>query len=230
MDKVAIDKARAVFYGFFSTIFAFDFTEEKFLQMVEYLKILEHYPLDEQSEMALKNMARRVNSRGFEPLKSESDTLFFNPLGGKVPMTASFILEQRDDGNKRVEMIDLVQSSPFRRDEKVFMEHEDHIEFICGFLQRIILLESEGDQGEAKLSQKVFVSILNPMVDEFCSRVLEHNESAFYRQAALALESFVEFERLYLGVEKPEEVGAREEYSLAGKDAPKRTRAGCLQQ
>jgi len=227
MDTQAIDKARIVFYGFFSSLFSFTFNEENFQHIKTCLDQLCHAPLDEQSELAFKNMKRRVEKRGFAALKSESDRVFYNFLEAPVPMTASFILEGRDDGAKRVEMIDYLQESAYRRNSSEYKEHEDHIEFILLFLQRMIIEELEGKAGARGLFLKVFVNILNPMLDEFLEGLAEHRHSSFYRQAALALASFLAFERLYLYVGKPQPQSKPKNHAGSSKDG-RRAETGCI--
>lgn len=228
MDIQAINKARILFYGYFSALFSFHFTEEKFSYIKATLDFLSTHPIDEQSELAFKNMKRRVQTRGFEALKNESDRVFCNPLLGSVPMTASFILEQRDDGHKRIEMIDYLQQSSFRRNSGEYKEHEDHIEFILLFLQRLILQEMEGNEEAEKLFRNVFAHILNPMVDEFQRRLANHEQSSFYRQAVIAFESFIEFERVFLDVGQPLPVQQQQTVPKANLNQEQRTQAGCI--
>lgn len=228
MDTQAINKARIVYYGFFSSLFAFDFSEEKFNHLCSSLDMLASHPFDKQSGVALKNMKRRVETRGYQPLKNEIDKVFYNPMAVTVPMTASYIQEQRDDGAKRVEMIDYVNATPYRRNSEQFTEHEDHIEFIFGFLQRLIIEELEGDTAAGELFRTVFANVLNPMIDEFGEKLSCHTHSSFCRQAALVLESFMELERLYLDIPRP---GANPKARYVVRNPEKqqpRTQAGCL--
>jgi len=190
--------------------------------------MLERHPIDDQSGVALKNMKRRVETRGFQALKSESDRVFYSPMASSVPMTASYIMEQRDDGTKRVEMIDYLNASTYRRNSEKFQEHEDHVEFIFSFLQRLIIEELEGNQLARMQFRDVYANILNPMIDDFRKKLFAHEHSSFYKQAALALESFIELERLYLDIAK---TGADARSRVPGQkeeEKPMRTQAGCL--
>ena len=204
MDNSAINKGRIVYYALFSSLFAFDLNLDNFETAVRALDLLSKNPIDEQSEKAFSNMQRRLLKGGFSALKKENDRVFCDPTTTFVPMTASFYHEQCDNGNKRIEMIDYLLQSRFRRNDDVFKEHEDHIEFIMSFIRQLIEQELEGDESCRELALKVFGNVLNNMVDSFGDRLFRHEKSFFYKQAVLAFRSFIEFERMYLNLGKPE--------------------------
>ncbi len=203
MESTAINKARIVYYGLFSSLFSFNMKEDKYKKIVQYVDILSTSPIDEQTEKALINIKRRIKKGGYIAVKMESDRIFFNPTTTFIPMTASYYIEHRDNGNKRIEMINYVFESKFRRDTDQFKEHEDHIEFILLFIQKLIHEELEGDTSAPILARKVFSHILNEMIDDFSLNLFNHEKSFFYKQIALALRSFIDFERLYFNVQKP---------------------------
>lgn len=228
MDNTTINRARIVYYGLFSSLFSFSMGKEKYDTIVRAVNILHQNAIDDQSEKALDNMKRRLKKGGFTALEQESDRVFFSPTTAFVPMTASFYHEQRDDGKKRVEMIDYLLQSTFRRNTKTYKEHEDHIEFVMQFLQKLIEQELQGNQTAGLLAKKVFANILNPMVDEFADTLFRHDKSHFYKQAVLALRSFIDFERLYLNIPQPEtsESRAMRKKELDKGKEPSRT---CIQ-
>ncbi|MFV0439093.1 MAG: molecular chaperone [Desulfopila sp.] len=203
MDTVAIDRARVVYYSFFSSLYAFVLDEEKFAAIVRGAELLAANPIDEQSARAFANMRRRLQKGGYAALRRESDRVFASPITALVPMTASFYHEQRDDGRKRVEMIDYVRQSKFRRNDAVYREHEDHIEFVLLFIGRMIEEGLAGDVGANQLARTVFYHILNEMVDQFGDALFACEQSFFYKQTVLALRSFIACERLYLDVSPP---------------------------
>ena len=209
MDNTAINRARIVYYGLFSCLFSFRMGREQYDTIVRAVNILHRNSIDEQSEKALDNIKRRLKKGGFEALEQESNRVFFSPTTAFVPMTASFYHEQRDDGKKRVEMIDYLLQSKFRRNTNTYKEHEDHIEFVMQFLQKLIEQEVEGDASAGLLARKVFANILNPMVDDFADNLFRHDKSFLYKQAVLALRSFIDCERLYLNIPKPENSESR---------------------
>lgn len=203
MDSVGINKARIVYYGLFSSLFSFCMGQDEFANIVKALDILSANPIDEQSEKAFTNMKRRLEKGGYIALKNESDRIFYNPTTTFVPMTASYYIEKRDDGTKRMEMLSYVLESKFRRNTNQFKEHEDHIEFVLLFMQKLINEELQGDASAHLLSKKVFATVLNGMIDEFGDNLFNHEKSYFYKQAALALRSFIDFERLFHNIARP---------------------------
>lgn len=204
MDNAAINRARILYYGLFSSLFSFSMGAEKYQTIVSAVDILRRNPMDEQSEKALSNMQRRLAQGGYAALQKECDRVFHSPTTVFVPMTASYYHEQRDGGRKRVEMIDYVLKSKFRRNAETYKEHEDHIEFVMRFLQQLIVAELQGDTAARLLAAQVFSNILNEMVDEFADNLFRHEQSFFYKQVVLALRSFIDFERIYLNISRPE--------------------------
>lgn len=210
MDTIAINKARIVYYGLFAALFACNLDRERYHIITQSIGILAANPIDEQSAKAFANMKRRLDKSGYSGLVNERDRLFFSPTTAFVPMTASYYHEQRDDGRKRVEMIDYVQESSFRRNGERYTEHEDHIEFMLLFIQRLIEQDIAGDGGARRLADKIFANILNPMLEPFGETLYRHEQSFFYKQAVLALRSFIEFERTFLNIPPPARETARQ--------------------
>lgn len=203
MDRKAINKARIVYYSFFSSAFSFNFTRESYSVIKNMIALLAKNPVDDETAEALGNLKSFLEEGGYETVKNESDLLFFSPTEAFLPMTASFYHEGRDDGSMRLEMLDYVYASHYRRNTEEFKENEDHLEFIFLFMQRLITDEMEGKPESALLSQKVFTNILNNIIDGFTSNLIHHAKSRFYRYVAVVLHSFVQIERLLLGIEAP---------------------------
>lgn len=212
MDRNHINNARVVYYQLFSSLFAFDIKDDDYKTAVNCIEILAKSPLDEESEKALVQIKKKLTNLGYDGLKEESDMVFYNPLTTLVPMTASYFSEHRDDGLRRVEMIDYLLKSPFRKDSDKYKENEDHIEFICLFMATIIQDEIAGKEYAVGLSGQLFSSILNPMVNPFFDTLFIHEKSDMYRHVALLGRSFFEFERVFHDVEEPVAVNA-EDYS-----------------
>jgi len=203
MDKIAINKARSVYYGLFASLLTGFDRPYELETIMQTISLLLENPVDEHSHKALENMLMMLKDGGLEALKEESDKVFFNPYEGFIPVTASYYDEKRDDGKKRLEMVNYVLSSKFRRDTDTFKELEDHIGFILLFMQKLIEEEAKGDAKAHDLSNKVFTTILNGFVDDFIFNLHHHESSCFYEELAVVLQVFVELERLYLGVSKP---------------------------
>ncbi|TKB09432.1 hypothetical protein FCL48_10805 [Desulforhopalus sp. IMCC35007] len=215
MDRTSINKARSVYYGMFASLFAFNFNESHHDSIIAAVNVLAEHPMDEESGMALKAMIQQLEALTFEGLKNEGNQIFFSPTTSHVPMTASFYDEKRDDGKKRVAMMNYVLNSNYRRNTDIFKENEDHIEFIALFLKTLIEEEIKGQEYAQCLAREVFEQILNPMIDTLSEKVFNHENSLFYKNAAIVLRSFAEFERLFLNVSRPA-VSAYDE--IAGPD------------
>lgn len=203
MNKEAINKARAVYYGLFASLLTF-FENKNDLEVIrKTINMLASNPLDEASFSAFSNMQNLLITKEYAFLKEESDKVFFSPYAAYIPVTASFYVESRDDGKMRLAMVNFVLSSKFRRDNDKFKELEDHIGFIVLFMQKLIEDELSGNEESAQLSREVFVNILNPFVDEFIAALYAHEYSHFYQEFAVVMQSFIALERLYLDVKKP---------------------------
>ncbi len=202
-NKHEIDKARSVYYGLFASLLTGISDDEKLNLAKKTIDLLASNPFNNECSIAFTNMQNLLISSEREKFKEEANDLFFNPYVSGIPVTASYWIEGRDDGRKRLDMVNFVLSSKFRRNEENFKELEDHISFIMSFMQKVIELELEGDKKSGELAKKVFDEILNPFVDEFAEAVFEHQDADFYRNLMVVLESFVAFERLYFGVSKP---------------------------
>ncbi|NPA74406.1 MAG: hypothetical protein GXO12_06810 [Epsilonproteobacteria bacterium] len=203
-DREAINRARALYYGLFASLFAF-VKEDRFKGLKESLEILKENPLEDNSKKALENMYSILSSQGLEFVQDEFDAVFYDLSSDPVPTTASFYEEERDDGKKRLLMVNFVLKSKYRRDSENFSDLEDDIGFIFSFLSRLIEDEAKGDEKAKELEIAVFEKVLNEFVDDFIENVYMHENSAFYQEAALLLKVFVEFERVFLDIRRPKE-------------------------
>ncbi|BHH82876.1 TorD/DmsD family molecular chaperone [Desulforhopalus sp. 52FAK] len=205
MDHEAINKARIIYYGMFASLFAFNFDKKNYATVVESVDILSAQPMDDESGEALECMKEILHSRSYQEVKDESDLVFFSPTTSLIPTTSSFYDEQRDDGRKRVDMMNYVLASKFRKNSETFKENEDHIEFISVFMQKLIEEQLQGNDGSGNVAKNVFENILNHMLDPLSKKLYEHENGDLYRYAAVVLDSFTQLERLYLGVAQPDE-------------------------
>lgn len=203
MNRNDINKARIVYYQLFSSLFSFNMEENDYDTILRSVEILRKNPIDQESGKALDSLYLSLQRDKYASLKDESDLIFYNPLTSIVPMTASFYSEGRDDGHKRVEMINYLIQSPFRRDSKKYRENEDHIEFSCLFMSYIIEEELHGKEYAMDLSKNVFISIFNEMINPFFETLFGHEKSVFYRHVAIIARSFFDFERVFFDVAPP---------------------------
>ncbi|CAG37713.1 TorD/DmsD family molecular chaperone [Desulfotalea psychrophila] len=208
MDLNSINKARTVYYGLFASLFAFNMSEDHFKNIVHSVDRLSNAPIDDQTGVALTLLKESLESGGYSGLKNENDMVFFSPTTSFTPMTASYYSEERDDGKKRVEMMNYVLQSKFRRNSDEYKENEDHIEFICLFMQKLIYDELQGEKHSQCLGKNIFKDILNDMLNPLCQRLAEHENSHIYGQVAIILKSFADIERLFFDINAPAIVDA----------------------
>jgi len=90
MDKKSVNKARSIYYGFFSKMFVFTPNTDRFNGVLEALDVLIANPLDENSGEALKEVKECMLTFGNEGLSNEFDDIFSNPTTQTLRDTASF--------------------------------------------------------------------------------------------------------------------------------------------
>ncbi len=204
-EKKEINRARALYYGLFSELFAFVLKDERYIKTLDLIELLSKNPLDENSKTAFKNMKNIIDSKGFKFLEDEYDALFYDLSSDPVPTTASFYNEDRDDGKKRLLMVNYLLQSKYRKDDKKFTDLEDDIGFIFSLMQKLIEDEVKEDEKSAFLEKEIFKNVLNEFVDEFIENVYMHENSVFYQEAVILLKIFIEFERVFLDIQKPKQ-------------------------
>ncbi len=212
IDNQKLNKARVLYYGLFSSVFSFINSKSDYEKVIHTIEFLSQNPIDENSKVAFASIKDFFEKKGFEGLKEENNNLFFSPSTSFIPVTASFYEEDRDDGQKRVEMSGYVLKSNFRKNNESFKESEDHISFIFAFLQKVIEQDIKNDKNQLVLD--VFSNILNTIVDRFIENVYFHESSVFYKNIAVILKVFIELERVYLDVKKVETTNIRVQQEL----------------
>ena len=198
-----IYRARALYYSFFANFFVIGAKIENYFELLSLLNILKDNALDEESQKALEKIYEMLDKTSNQSLIEEFDDIFYNPNGKKIRLTASYYSEGVESGKKRVEMIGFVAKTKLRRDEKNFHEYEDSIGFILSFMAELSNLLANGEEAYENISHCVFSQILNEFVDEFAKEIYEYENSKIYKELMIALHSFIEFERVFLDVNKP---------------------------
>ncbi len=203
IDKKALNPARSVYYGLFSMLFVFSEEKERFDKVCEILDVLIKNPLDESSKKACIDLKFFIENEGKEALSDEFDLLFNVPSGEVVRTTASFYDEGFESGRKLVEVKNFLAKTEIRRDEKHYKESEDSIGFLVTFMHELIELIIKGKEEYENLQHCLFAEILNGFLDEFIDSLYNNSNAKAYKEVAVILNSFLEFERLYFGVSKP---------------------------
>lgn len=203
MNKEAVNKARSLYYGFFSKMLVFTENKNRFDGLKEALDIMIANPMDENSAEALKEINEFVNFDNYEVLVSEYDDIFHNPESAVVRNTASFYDEGVESGKKRVVVKDFLAKTKIRRDEKHFKEPEDSVGFLVTFMHELIELIVSGEKSYDTLQHCLFTEVINEFIDEYIEALYEHEKSNAYKSLAVVLNAFIAFERLYFDVSKP---------------------------
>jgi len=231
MSQNNMNKARVVYYGLFSAVLSFLETDKNYENIKNTIDFLNENPLETHSEKALLEMKNFLEKESFKGLQAESNLVFFSPSTTYIPVSASFYDEARDDGKKKIEMLSYISESTFRRDESVYKEAEDNIGFILTFIHKLLensLDNNEKSENSEELAKKVFANILNETIDPFLTNLYNHENADFYKNLALLLKIFMEFERHYYSLTTPVEKEIKETIrpntKVKKKDAVKRAK------
>ena len=96
----------------------------------------------------------------------------------------------------------ILARTDIRRDEAKFKENEDNVGFVFALMSEFIARESELElYGE--LEEQLFKEIINQNIDEFINDLFNHESSEIYKDVAVLLQGFIEFERVVLSAPRP---------------------------
>ena len=203
MNKEAVNKARSLYYGFFSKMLVFSTNDDRFSGVKEALDVMIANPMDDNSCEALKEIKEFFETSGEQSLSDEYDDIFHNPSTSLVRNTASYYDEGVESGKKRLEVKNFLAKTKIRRDEKTFKEHEDSVGFLVTFMHDLIELILKGEKSYETLQHCLFAEVINEFIDEFIESLYENDKSNAYKSLAVVMNAFIEFERLYFDVTKP---------------------------
>lgn len=203
MNRESVNKARSLYYGFFSKMFVFTTREDRFSGILEALDVMIENPLDENSAEALKEIKDFMLLLKEDAVIQEYDDIFHNPAFPVVRNTASYYDEGVESGHMRLAVKNFLAKTKIRRDEENFKENEDSIGFICTFMHELVELIIDGQKEYENLQHCMFVEVINGVIDEFIVKVYEHKMAKIYKSLAIVLNAFIAFERMYFEVAKP---------------------------
>ena len=210
IDKNVLNTSRALYYCLLSKFFIFqEDIEKRFYKTKEILAILIMNPLEENTKKSLENLLKIFNENKEALMIEEYDDIFFLPGSKTVKMTASYYHEGVELGKKRIEVKNFLAKTKIRRNEKTYKEPEDSLGFLLVFMNELIELIINGNSEYNNLQHCVFSEIINPFIDTFSKELFEHPKSNVYKDVAVILNAFIEFERLYFEVEKPKIVDVK---------------------
>ncbi|MDR0467365.1 MAG: molecular chaperone TorD family protein [Campylobacteraceae bacterium] len=212
-----IEQARAIYYKFFETIFSFIDTDKQIDDISKMLELFLNNPMSEESKNAIKQMILVLENDSLKTLKDEQNAVFVSPDSTFVPMSVSYFDEGRDDGQKRVKAAGFVFGSKFRKNEFHTNDPDDNITFLFSFMNALINSGVDGDEEGLKLAKEVFKELLNECLDEFADILYIHEKGDFYKNSAVLLGDFIEFERFYLGIDPSHKSSSKERTSVVIK-------------
>lgn len=220
LHKASANKARSLYYGFFSKLFVFTARQERYKDIEKALNIMIEHSLDDASHEALIAFQSFWKTEGEQALIQEYDDIFHNPAYPCVRNTTSYYDEEVESGHQRLIVKNFLAQTTLRRDEQNFKENEDSFGFIFTFMHELV----EGIMQEQKeyehLQTSLFTEVINPFVDAFIERVYSHPKAKAYQSIAIVLNTFMAFERMYFEVAKPplkEDTPKRNESPKKGK-------------
>lgn len=205
IDKKSVNPARSLYYGLFSKLFVFSDGEDRFDGIGEILDVLIENPLDDNSKGACIELKFFLDNKGKNALRKEYDLIFNVPSGDVVRTTASYYDEGFESAKKLVEVKNFLAKTKLRRDEQHYKETEDGVGFLVTFMHELIELIMKGEMEYDNLQHCLFEEILNEFLDEFIRNLYENKNAVAYKEVAILLNSFLEFERLYFEVTKPKQ-------------------------
>lgn len=203
MKNAEMDRARSLYYAMFSRFFTFTGEMSKYYELRSLVERLKVNPLDAISGEAFERLSTQLPASSNVTLVKEFDTLFYAPETKSIRTTASYYHAGVENGRKRLEMQNFLAKTIIRRDEEKFSDYEDHIGFIFTVLAELTALTADGEEEYVNTAHCIFNEILNEFVDSFTKILYEHPESQIFKNVAVILKSFIEFERIYLEVSAP---------------------------
>lgn len=234
MKDVNINKARAIYYNMFANFFIGPSDMKSYLELLRVIENLKAQSLDKGSQEAFENLFSKLGKDSNIKFLSEFDEIFHNPQSYNIRTTASFYDEGIESGKKRVEMLNFLAKTKIRRDEKKFYEYEDSVGFIFAVMSELIELTIDGKNEYENTIHCIYEQILNEFVDEIINEIYTHPKADIYKDLMVVLNTFVEFERLYLDVSKPapkdkeEKIACSNEPEISEEEKERRARNKAL--
>lgn len=209
IQKESLNPARFLYYLFFSKVFLFTNNKNRYQDLDKIVQNLLHSAMNLNVQEALNSLNSNLQTNSTEALAQEYELVFHSIKPAPVRNTASFYTEGYESGKTLLDVKNLIAHTNFRKNEQVFKESEDSVGFLCKFQSQLLDLEIKSkDESEkakfAKLSKELFEQILNIFIDEFNEALFLHQNSKIYKEISRILGDFIEFERLFYEINKPE--------------------------
>lgn len=192
---------RGLYYSLFSRFFVFSQEADRFSGVNAMLGLASAHALNEESAAAIMRIQARFDEKNPQNLADEFDEIFHAPPS-PLRNSLSYYDEGYEVGHACAKVRKILAPTDLRRDEAKFKENEDNVGFVFALMSEFIARESELElYGE--LEEQLFKEIINPNIDEFIEGLFNHESSEIYKDVAVLLQGFVEFERVVLSAPRP---------------------------
>lgn len=192
---------RGLYYSLFSRFFVFSQDADRFSGVNAMLGLASAHALNEESAAAIMRIQAKFDEKNPQNLADEFDEIFHAPPS-PLRNSLSYYDEGYEVGHACAKVRKILARTDLRRDETKFKENEDNVGFVFALMSEFIARESELElYGE--LEEQLFKEIINPNIDEFIEGLFNHESSEIYKDVAVLLQGFVEFERVVLSAPRP---------------------------
>lgn len=192
---------RGLYYSLFSRFFVFSQDADRFSGVNAMLGLASAHALNEESAAAIMRIQAKFDEKNPQNLVDEFDEIFHAPPS-PLRNSLSYYDEGYEVGHACAKVRKILARTDIRRDEAKFKENEDNVGFVFALMSEFIARESELElYGE--LEEQLFKEIINPNIDEFINDLFNHESSEVYKDVAVLLQEFIEFERVVLSAPRP---------------------------
>lgn len=192
---------RGLYYSLFSRFFVFSQDADRFSGVNAMLGLASAHALNEESAAAIMRIQAKFDEKNSQNLADEFDEIF-HALPSPLRNSLSYYDEGYEVGHACAKVRKILARTDIRRDEAKFKENEDNVGFVFALMSEFIARESELElYGE--LEEQLFKEIINPNIDEFIENLFNHESSEIYKDVAVLLQGFIEFERVVLSAPRP---------------------------
>ena len=192
---------RGLYYSLFSRFFVFSQGADRFSGVNAMLGLASAHALNEESAAAIMRIQVKFDEENSQNLADEFDEIF-HALPSPLRNSLSYYDEGYEVGHACAKVRKILARTDLRRDEAKFKENEDNVGFVFALMSEFIARESELElYGE--LEEQLFKEIINPNIDEFINDLFNHESSEIYKDVAVLLQGFIEFERVVLSAPRP---------------------------
>ena len=192
---------RGLYYSLFSRLFVFNQDADRFSGVNAMLGLASAHALNEESAAAIMRIQAKFDEKNPQNLADEFDEIFHAPPS-PLRNSLSYYDEGYEVGHACAKVRKILARTDLRRDEAKFKENEDNVGFVFALMSEFIARESELElYGE--LEEQLFKEIINQNIDEFINDLFNHESSEIYKDVAVLLQGFIEFERVVLSAPRP---------------------------